>query len=310
MRLFTRIEEVQPKHFRHPVATVGVFDGVHLGHQAILHDIRRLAREAEGEGVVLTFQPHPEAVLRGAPPPSIHSLPHRLLLLQRAGAENVVVIDFNEAMSKVPAEDFLRRLVDQMGMVGFVMGPDNRFGQGGEGNIEFARKMGQDLKFRVHATPPVQVSGQRVSSTAIRAAIRDGELDLAAAMMSRPVTFLGEVVKGDGRGSRIGFPTANLALPDELHPPNGVYLATTTLQRKIFRSLVNIGVRPTFEGTKRMVEVHLLNFTGHLYGLSLEVIIHRRLRDEKKFRKVEDLVSQLQKDREAALVGLGGLVGK
>ena len=304
MRLFTRLEEVLPRHFLNPVVTLGVFDGVHRGHQAILGDVRRLSRDLGGEGVVITFDPHPETVLRGAPPPTILSLPHRLLLLQRMGTQNCIVFPFDDLFSTMSANTFLREiLVDRMAIAGLVMGPDNRFGKGGEGNIDLARAVAGEAGFQVVETAPVIVDDAPISSTRVRQVIRDGDLEKATAMLGRPITFLGHVVRGDGRGHRIGFPTANLDLEGELLPPNGVYLGTTAFQRRVLRSLVNIGVRPTFDGHKRVVEVHILNFNADLYGLSLEVVLHRRLRDEMRFSRVEDLVNQLHRDREMALAG-------
>lgn len=306
MRIFTHLREITPKHFNRPVVTVGVFDGVHRGHQAILQDLCNLADEERGEGVVLTFDRHPDEVLKGSGPPWIHSLPHRLLLLSRAGADNAVVVPFDKEMAAVTAEEFIQTILkDRFGAVGLVMGPGNNFGKGGRGDIQLVRQMAKEYRLRVRETLPVVVRGRRASATAIREAILAGDLELTTAMMGGPVTLLGKVVEGEGRGKQIGFPTANLDVAGELHPPNGVYAATTSFQRKIYRSMLNIGVRPTFAEGKKTVEVHVFDFEGDLYGLTLEVAIITRLRDEKKFKKVGDLTKQLRKDQEAALNALG-----
>lgn len=307
MRIFTHIKEIAPTHFERPVVTVGVFDGMHRGHQAILHDLQSLARQEGGEGVVVTFDRHPDELLTGTAPAWIHSLPHRLLLLDRAGAENAVVIPFDKEMAGVTAEEFIRdTLKGRFGAVGLVMGPGNNFGKGGEGDIQAARRLGQEHDMTVRETLPVLVSGRVVSSTAIREAIIEGDLEGATRMLGGPVTLLGKVVEGAGRGEDMGFPTANLDLGGELHPPHGVYAGTTTFQRRVYRSMVNIGVRPTFSGKETTVEVHLLDFQGDLYGLTIEVAILERLRDERKFDSPEDLAKQLRLDRDAVISALGG----
>ncbi|MCZ6690956.1 MAG: bifunctional riboflavin kinase/FAD synthetase [Planctomycetota bacterium] len=298
MRIFTHLQEINPKNFDNAVVTVGVFDGMHLGHQAILRDLLRLAEIKKGEGVVVTFDRHPAETLTGKAPPWILSLAHRMLILQRASAQNVVIMAFDEKMANLTAEGFIREILkEQFGAVGLVMGPGNNFGKGGEGTAKTARKLGKKHGIQVIETQPIIVDGKTVSSTAIREAILRGDLDEANSMMGRPVTLLGEVVEGEGRGRKIGFPTANLDLRGEILPPNGVYAGTTTYQRRVFRSMMNIGVRPTFSGDKRVVEVHLLDFQGDLYGLSIEVTLLAHLREEKKFDRVEDLVQQLERDR-------------
>ena len=311
MRIFTRLDEISPTHFSRPVVTIGVFDGLHLGHQAILRDLQNMAIDEDGEGVVLTFDRHPDAILRGAAPPTIHSVPHRLLMLDRAGMDNAVVISFDESMAGVTAEGFIRDILKgRFGAVGLVMGPGNNFGKGGRGDAEVAGKLGSEFGLRVEQTRPITVEDKLVSSTAVRAAILEGDLDLAGAMLGRPMTLLGRVTRGAGRGRQIGFPTANLDVNGEIHPPNGVYVGTTSFQRRVYRSMVNIGVRPTFPGEgEKTIEVHLLDFKGDLYGLSVEVAIVSRIREEKKFDRVEDLVRQLEVDRAAAIYALESPAG-
>ena len=301
MRIFTHFHEITPAQFRRPVVAVGVFDGVHLGHKAILWDIDRVAGEVDGEGVVMTFDRHPSSILQGFEPPRIHTIPHRLLILERLHAENVIVVPFDEAMAEMTAERFMREILkERLGAVGLIMGPGNNFGKGGKGDAVLAAKLGEKYGIRVVATERVSVRGQEISSTALRGAILDGDLDLAQAMVGKPFTLLGKVISGAGRGRKLGFPTANLDVAGEILPPRGVYLGKTVFQRRIYRSMINIGVRPTFKGGETTVEVHLLDFFGDLYGLTIEVSLLQWHRAEREFRGPDDLAAQLRKDREAA----------
>jgi riboflavin kinase/FMN adenylyltransferase len=306
MRVFRDLEHLSPALFRAPAVTIGVFDGVHRGHRAIIDALRDAAREAQGDAVVVTFDRHPRLVLTGEAPPAITSLEHRLVLFERAGVDAAVVLHFDAALAKKSAEDFLAEiLLGRIGARTLVLGADSHFGRGREGTIAFLEARRERLGFALKAVPlvPADAAGAGpVSSTAIRRAIAEGRLADAAAMLGRPLSLLGRVERGDERGRTLGFPTANLALHHEVCPPRGVYAARVEVDGVRYRTLVNIGTRPTFGGSPSLhVEAHLLAFEGDLYGRVLEVEFLARLRDERRFESVEALVTQIRADRDAAL---------
>lgn len=281
-----------------PIVTFGVFDGVHLGHQAVLGEVVAWARQAKGTPVAMTFDRHPQAVLRGAPVQAITSVEHRLRCLERAGAAVAIVLPFTVEMAKLEPEAFLDRFLGQeLNARGLILGFDQRFGHNAAGDFARAKAWGDARGVEVRRGPEVVRAGVKVSSSAIRMAIAGGRLDDAAAMLGRPPSLLGTVVHGDGRGGKIGVPTANLDLHHELVPPRGVYLATCAIDGKPSRAVVNIGQRPTFgSGRAETIEAHVLDFSGDLYGRDLELVLVRKLRDERKFDGVEALVAQIRAD--------------
>jgi riboflavin kinase/FMN adenylyltransferase len=306
VRIHRDLESLSPARFHAPAVTVGVFDGVHRGHRLILGELHAAAARLGGEPVVVTFDRHPRLVIAGVAPPTITSLEHRLVLFERAGIAATVVLRFDEALAKVGAEEFLGQiLIGRIGAKALVLGADSHFGRGREGTIAFLEERKARYGYELVAVPLMRADeGEEVvSSTAIRRAILEGRLDAAAAMLGRPVSVLGRVERGDERGRRLGFPTANLALHHEVCPPRGVYAGAVEVDGVRYRTLVNIGVRPTFEGdgARRTIEAHLLGFEGNLYGRVLEVDFLRRLRDEQRFESVDALVAQIRADREAAL---------
>jgi riboflavin kinase / FMN adenylyltransferase len=298
---------------RRPVATLGVFDGVHVGHRYVLDQTVRLARERDGEAVVVTFAEHPRAVIDGRPPQLITSLPHRLRLFERLGIDATLVLDFDAALRDTPAEEFARTVFhDALRAEVVLLGWNGRFGQGGRGDFELLKRVGREFGFEARQAERLLLGGLPVSSTDIRAAILHGDLDRAARMLGRPVAIFGTVIGGDGRGRALGWPTANLDLHHEVRPPRGVYGAEVEWEGIKRFALVNIGVRPTFVKSAPeariadsweardafdVVEVHLLDFKGDLYGKELEVRFLRRLRDEKRFSGKDELLKQLAEDR-------------
>jgi len=297
------------------VVSVGVFDGVHLGHQAILAENVAHARSLTALPTVVTFRHHPKQVLLGHAPRTLTSLEHRPELFRRAGIAHTVVLSFDEALRNVPAAEFAREfLADGLGARRFVLGFDNKFGRGREGTPERLREWGYD----VVVVPKVLVAERPVSSTAIREAVELGDLAGAARMLGRPVAVYGDVVPGDGRGRTIGFPTANLDLHHELHPPPGVYACRARLlprgltgpandpgQRR-HPAVANVGYRPTFaasgaeRGVAPLVEVHLLDFAGDLYGRHVELEFHAFLREERRFPDLDALRAAIGRDVERA----------
>lgn len=283
---------------------LGVFDGVHVGHQRFLADLAAWARAEGGRAVVITFRRHPLAVLDDAPPAYLTSLEHRLLLFEALGVDVCVVLAFDEALAAMTPEAFLRDVVhDWIGARGLQLGYDQRFGRNGGGDAELARRVGDDLGFEVGVASAVSRDGRAVSSTAIRRAVVEGDLDAASAMLGRPVSVLGRVVPGRHVGRELGFPTANLDTRHELSLPEGVYVVTALLRGRELPGVANIGRRPTlrdegpaFVDTEAIVEVHLFDFDEDIYGREVEVRFLTKLRDEIPYRDAKRLAARIEKD--------------
>jgi riboflavin kinase/FMN adenylyltransferase len=304
MHTFQGLSEVNPGEFETPVLTIGVFDGVHRGHQKILSELNAWAKEVRGDSVVLTFDCHPRAIVTGEPPPCITSLEHRLVLFERFGVQKCIVLLFDQEIMNMDAEAFLRKVV--IGKVGarrLVLGEDSHFGKDRSGNLALIARVGDEYGLSRRGVELVSWQGRIMSSTAIRQAVAEGRLEEASVMLGRTYSVLGDVVKGAGRGVELGYPTANLDLHHELRPPRGVYGARVVIDGMPRSALVNIGSRPTFypelpacrEGA---VEVHVLDFEGSLYGHVLEVSFLFKIRDERKFSGPAALIKQIRCDEE------------
>jgi riboflavin kinase / FMN adenylyltransferase len=290
------------------VVSIGVFDGMHLGHRAILAANTSRAGELGAVSTVVTFRRHPKEVLLGRAPRTLTTLDHRLELFRRAGVGRALVLSFDETLRQTPPEDFVHRIcAEGLGARAFVLGFDSKFGRDRAGTPELVRQLGYETQI----VPKVVVFERAVSSTAIREAVELGDIEGAARMLGRPVSVYGEVVPGAQLGRKLGFPTANLDLHHELHPPPGVYAArvrvvepsSVTAIRSEHEAVVNIGFRPTVTGetpTAPLVEVHLFDFDEDLYGLHLEVEFVAHIRPEQRFDGLEALSAQILKDAEAA----------
>ena len=287
------------------VVTTGTFDGVHLGHQAIVLYLVERAQEIGGVPTVVTFDPHPREVLRGEAVPLLTTLDERADLLARLGVERFVVVPFSRDLSLLEPEDYVRDvLVERVGMREIVIGYDHRFGRKARGDRALLDRLGDDLGFSVDVIPE-QVEGDvTVSSTAIRALLEAGDARAAAVLLGRPYRITGPVVRGDQRGRTIGYPTANVqpSDPRKLIPRLGVYAARARLDDGTEADgMMNVGRRPTFETDgATTVEVHLFDIEADLYGRRLEVDVVARLRDEVRFDGPEALVAQLGSDTAAA----------
>ncbi len=289
-----------------PVLTTGTFDGVHLGHQTILHRLKEVAQREEGKSVLFTFYPHPRMVLHP------HDNDLKLLttqkekaeLLEAAGLDHLVIVPFSRTFSRMHALDFVRDvLVDQLRIHAMVIGYDHRFGRNREGDIALLRQLGDAYDFSVEEIPAQEIDHVKVSSTKVREALLKGEVKLAAELLGYAYALQGVVVKGDQRGRTIGFPTANIGGidPFKLLPANGVYAVSVTLKDGTFKGMMNIGVRPTVEGGgERSVEVNIFELDRDLYGEPITVQLRHRLRDEVRFNGLDALKAQLLKDREHA----------
>ena len=279
-------------------ATIGVFDGMHRGHAAVLSELRTRAQRVGLETAVVTFRTHPKAVTVGNAPPSITSIEHRLALLERSGIDTTLVLDFDAKLRATTASEFLARWIrGRLNASLLVLGWDSKFGRDQRGTVETIGPLAKELGIEVHAVPPIVLRGRPISSTAIREAISLGDLDAARWMLGRDMSLFGTVVHGDHRGRELGFPTANLDLDLELLPPTGVY-ATHVLHGERFDGVMNLGSRPTFKSaTPELVcEVHLLDFTGDLYGAKLEVSLIKRLRGEQRFQGPQALREAIAND--------------
>jgi riboflavin kinase/FMN adenylyltransferase len=279
---------------------IGVFDGVHLGHQQIIRQTISDSRQHDAIAVVLTFDRHPNSIV--APdkvPPLIYSLPQKLRAIKSLGTDALLLIQFDKKFSEQTAEEFIRSLARDFGKVHSVcVGADFVFGHKRSGNVELLKKLGEELIFSVHGLAAVSLDGQVVSSTRIRETIRAGEFDAASQMLGRTYAISGKVVEGDRLGHKLGFPTANLDATNLILPPNGVYSGCTKLNGQFYRIALNIGLRPTVASGKPelRVEAHLLDFSGDLYGRELEVEMGEKLRDEKKFSSATELREQITRD--------------
>ena len=285
------------------VVTVGVFDGVHAGHQAIIRYLTRRAERQGGRSVVVSFDPHPREVVQGQRVPLLTTVEERADLLEALGLDRFIVVPFTKDFAALSAEAYVEELlVGQIGLQEIVIGYDHKFGRGRGGDSALLERMGQTHGFMVDVISPQEVEQYGVvSSSAIRRVLLDeGDAEQAAQMLGRPYQLSGVVVEGDRRGRQIGFPTANLKIESDrkLVPKGGVYAVQVGLHGEASSraGMMNIGTRPTFAGREMRVEVHLLDFEGDLYGAKLHVEFVRRLRDERPFDSVEALAEQLSQD--------------
>lgn len=306
MRTLYDLKGASPGSFRRPVTTVGNFDGVHRGHQAVLALLAEQARATGGEAAAVTFERHPREVLLGERPRLVTSLPHRLHLLAGQGVDVCIVLRFNRALSEMEPEAFLDWLQDRMGLAGIVAGPDSAFGKDGRGDRAFLVEEGRRRGLAVSVARAVLHHGEPVSSTRLRAAILDGDLGEARALLGRPFSLFGTVVRGHGRGRKLGFPTANLDTGGETAPPAGVYATRALTGGRSLPSVTSVGSRPTFATSGSLtVETHLLDFEGDLYGADMEVVFEARLRDETAHAGPEELSRAIARDADRARTLLG-----
>lgn len=279
---------------------IGVFDGVHLGHQAVIRTSAEHAAAAKGTPVVVTFDPHPAKVLRPeAAPHLLTATAHKIALIQTLGVEHLLVIHFDRAFAGTAAPEFVAELVRQARPLREIcVGHEWSFGKGRAGNLDLLKKLGAQDGFAVVGIPPVEVRSTVVSSTAIRRAVQDGNFVRAAEMLGRDYTILGTVIEGEKLGRTLGFPTANLSAHSEQFPPNGVYVIEARHGGVKYRGVANLGFRPTMEQKTpvRLLELHLFNLNREIYGEDVEVRFLRFLRPEKKFDGLEALKEQIGRD--------------
>ncbi len=285
------------------MVSVGTFDGVHAGHRSILQQLVAHSRERRMRSVLVTFTPHPRTVVKRGPVELLTTLEERLALLEESGVENTLVVEFTYEFSRQSPEEFLRNTILPIGTREMIIGYDHLFGRDREAGTHELRIMAREHGIDALVVDPVHIGGAVVSSSSIRRQLAAGDVAGARAALLRPYALAGSVVHGDGRGSALGFHTANVAVadPEKLIPANGVYAVTAAVRGKEMQGMMNIGFRPTFErDSVRTLEVHLFDFAETLYGELLTVRFYHRLRDERKFSSAEELVRQLKIDRDQA----------
>ncbi len=300
-----------PAHLRGAIIALGNFDGFHLGHQAV---VARAIAKARAEGrpaIVATFDPHPVRLFRpDAPPFRLTTLDQRERLFAAVGADAMLVFQFNAALAARSAEAFVAMLAQDFGAAGVVTGEDFTFGKGRSGNVDVLRDLGRPLGLSAEAVAPVMDErGEVISSSRIRDALVAGDCASATRLLSRPFAIAGAVIHGDKRGRTIGFPTANVDLGAYLRPAYGIYAVQVRLpDGRIVGGAANLGIRPTFEPPKELLETYIFDFAGDLYGQTIEVALVERLRGEAKFDSLDALVVQMDDDvaRARAIIAAGG----
>jgi riboflavin kinase / FMN adenylyltransferase len=313
MKIIERIEEIQ-KPFHNAVITIGNFDGVHIGHQALLHTVIEKAEAIGGTAVAMTFEPHPIRVLaKNGQPPLITLYEQKIELIARAGIEVLICIPFSREFAAIPAQRFVQDLlVERIGVKVVVVGKDYSFGRDRKGDLTLLRSLSAELDYDVVVVDWIQglngLSG-RISSTRVRQLVMEGRMEEARKMLGRYYQVRGRVTRGRNRGGRLlGFPTANIQLQDELCPKGGIYAVTVEHAGCTYPGVANIGYSPTFEDHIFTIEVHLLDFDRDLYDETIRVNFIQRLRDEIKFDNIGALSEQIRRDVEQAREILSGLI--
>jgi riboflavin kinase / FMN adenylyltransferase len=302
MKLIENLDQID-RPFNNAVVTIGNFDGVHKGHQALLHQVIEKADEIGGKSVAITFEPHPLRALGIAGPPLITRRDQKVELIEQTGIDVLIVISFDKEFASITAHDFIEKLLmNKIGMKSIIIGADYSFGKDRLGDTQLLIQKGKELGFETIISSWIndtESEKDRISSTRIREIVMDGKVDQAFKYLGRNYQIRGKVIKGRERGgSQLGFPTANIKLHDELCPKVGVYAVTVETVKGNFNGVANIGFSPTFGDDMFTIEVHILDFSDDLYDSRIRINMITRLRDEKKFSGIDELSSQIQHDIE------------
>jgi riboflavin kinase / FMN adenylyltransferase len=305
MKIIDHLEKITHR-FNKAVITIGNFDGVHIGHQVLFHEVVEKADAINGTSVAMTFEPHPMRVLsKNNPPPLITIFEQKVELIERSGIDVLICVPFTKEFALLSAREFIKDLlIEKIGMKAIIVGEDYTFGKNREGNLAVLRSYAPQLGYEVILAdwikPAHDVSG-RISSTKIRELVMAGEIEPARKMLGRYYQIRGVVVKGRDRGGKLlGIPTANINLQDELCPKTGIYAITVEYENRLYNGVANIGYSPTFEDNEFTVEAHLLDFSENLYDKKIRVNFIQRIRDEKKFADISQLKNQINHDIETA----------
>lgn len=300
MRIFYRLTPQIKNFTQNSVLAIGIFDGLHLGHQKILKTVLTLARKENVSAGIMTFYPHPDRILNHQKIELIQTLDQRLKSLQKAGLDYCLILSLDRKLASLDGEAFVQLVLKEtLGIKQVVVGENFRFGYQRRCGIQELRLFGRKYGFKVRTLKPVKKQGHLVSSSLIRRLLQAGKMEEAWKLLGRPYEIQGRVIKGEGIGRQLGFPTANLQTENEILP-TGVYLSLAVFGKKILPSVTNIGFRPTFGGKKLLVEAHLLDFSGRLYGKKLSLFLLKKIRPEKKFSAAGKLQEQIKKDVELA----------
>jgi riboflavin kinase/FMN adenylyltransferase len=300
MRIIKGLKRMKPSAGGACVA-IGVFDGVHIGHRAVIRKAVECGRRLRAESVALTFDPHPAKIVgRNAAVPSLISLDHRIRLIEGLGVDRIVILNFTRALADFLPEKFVKNiLVEKLGARSVFVGEDFYFGRDNSGNTALLKRLADKYGFSVIVVRPVKALGSIVSSSRVRRLIVSGLFNEASKLMGRPVSVLGTVVNGARIGRRLGYPTANVNPHHEVIPPSGVYAVNVRIGGRPYGGVMNIGAKPTFYAPRDMepaIEVNIFGFNKRIYGRDIEIHFVKKLRDEIKFNRVEDLVAQIRKD--------------
>ena len=305
MKIVDRLENItQP--FKNAVITIGNFDGVHIGHQVLFHEVIEKADAIDGTSIAMTFEPHPMRVLKKNGHPALITLyEQKTELIERSGMEVLICIPFTKQFASLSAEDFIKNLlIDKIGMKAIIVGGDYTFGKNREGNLAVLKSFASQLDYEVIVADWIKAArnvSDRISSTKIRELVMAGEVEPARKMLGRHYQIRGLVIKGRDRGGKLlGIPTANINLQDELCPKTGIYAVTVEYHNRLYRGVANIGYSPTFDDNEFTVEVHLLDFAENIYGEKIRVNFIERIRDEKKFADISELKDQINRDIKTA----------
>jgi len=296
MPIEEELARLSPK--KDTLLTIGVFDGVHLGHKYLISQLKEHARQQNLLAGVVTFRQHPQEVLSPQTKlPFLTDLDERTNLLKNEGVDTIITLSFTSEFAQLSAREFVSLLQKHLRMRGMVIGPDFALGQNREGNANTLRTLGQEMNFSITVVPPIVINDEVASSTAIRKALANGDMKKVHQLIGRPFSLRGRVIAGAGRGVKLGFRTTNLDIdPEQALPADGVYVTWAYVDDKAYQSMTNIGRRPTFGNNERNVEVLILNYNSDLYGRELKIDIIERLRDEKKFDTIEQLKKQIAED--------------
>ncbi|GAB6886584.1 bifunctional riboflavin kinase/FAD synthetase [Desulfothermus okinawensis JCM 13304] len=301
MEVYGSIEEIRENIKMGSVISIGNFDGVHVGHRALIEKLIERANSLNADSVLVTFEPHPLKVIAGKRPPVITPLNQKLELLEKLGVGVTICLKFTKDLANISAKDFVTKFLLPLRVKEIIIGYDYRFGKNRQGDYNLLKKLGKDLNFEVIQVEPVYFKGEVVSSTRIRTLVQEGKVREVVPMLNRYYQVYGKVVEGHKRGGRLlGIPTANLNLVDELVPKTGVYAVFAELEDKKYKGVANVGYNPTFGNRVLSVEVHIFDFNKDIYGQDFRVHFVDRIRSEKKFSGIEELKSQILKDIEKA----------
>ena len=303
MRIFDNLKSYSSK--KESILTIGTFDGVHIGHNKILKRLIQDSKKNNLSSLVMTFFPHPRMILNKSHDiKMIDTISEKINLLEKTGLDNLIIHPFDNNFSKIRAKEFVEEiLVKKLKIKEIIIGYDHKFGKDREASVEDLKKFGKDYMFTVKEIPAQEIDSIAISSTKIRDAILNGEIEKCNKFLGRNFILTGKVVYGEGLGKKIDFPTANIEIKEtyKIIPKNGVYLVKTKINSNTYFGMMNIGIRPTVGGRNKSLEIHFFNFKDNIYGKNVSIEIIKKIRDEEKFSSIDQLKIQLKKDEQFCL---------